>query len=189
MNRLWRSGMIAASLFAAGAARAECAVASDAGAVVRPIDMTVQADADLLIAMTLLPRLMHIDYAGAARQSGCDLGQLAAGDAGYELWGDDVGGRQRKALPASKGAPVAMIVPVIDLMKALASSDTHKTAQTEGYLLALISKNGEFTGVRYYTGMPAPEMLKHDMAEALAGRAGGIFRLRGNKIDLLAPAR
>jgi hypothetical protein len=189
MRRLWRSGAIALGLCAAGAARAECSVTADAGAVARPLNMAVQADADLIVTMAMLPKMLHIDYAAAAKRSGCDLGQVTAGDAAYELWGDDASGHQRRALPASKGAPVAMIVPVFDLLKALTSPGANKTAQTEGYLLAVISKNGDFTGVRYYTGIPGVDVLKRDMAEALAGRGGGIFRTgKDNKITLFVPA-
>jgi hypothetical protein len=184
MGKLLRGCVIAASLFVAGAAHADCSVSSDPKAVARPLSMTVQADADLMIAMTMLPALLHIDYDSAAKKVGCDLGQLAPGDAAYELWGDD--GSQRKALPATRGAPVAMIVPVFDLLKALTAPGKDKSAQTEGYLLAIVTKR-DFTGWRYYTGMPDAATLKHDMADALAGKGNAIFRSTGGKVTLFTP--
>jgi hypothetical protein len=173
MSKLLPGCMIAASLFAAGAAHANCSVSSDPKAVARPLNMTVQADTNLIVAMTMLPKMLHIDYDSAGKKVGCDLGPLAAGDAAYDLWGDD--GGQRKALPATKGAPVALIVPVFDLLKALTAPGKNKTAEVEGYLLAVVTKD-EFTGWRYYTGMPDPAILKHDMADALAGKGNAIFR-------------
>lgn len=187
MGKLLRGGMIVGSLVLAGTAHAECSVASDAGAVARSLSATVQADADVIVAMTMLPKLMHIDYDGAAKKAGCDLGPLAPGDAAYALWGDDAGGRQRKAIPATKGAPIAMIVPVFDIMKALSVPGKNKSAQVEGYLLAIVTKN-DFTGWRYYTGMPDPATLKHDMADALAGTGSPIFRSGGDgSIMLFTP--
>jgi hypothetical protein len=132
MGRLSWGCMIPALLLAAGTARAECSVSSDPGAAARPLSSTAQADVDLTIAMSMLPKLMHVDYAGAARKSGCDLGPLTPGDAAYALWGDDAHGRQRKAIPAKKGAPIAMILPVIDFLKAFtAPQQPGKPAQAQ----------------------------------------------------------
>jgi len=178
MRKLSWAGTITVLLLAAGTAHADCQVSSDAGAAARPLNATVQADADLVIAMSMLPKLMHVDYESAARKSGCDLGPLAAGDAAYELWGDDTHMRERKAIPAKKGAPIALILPVVDFVKAFSAPfqpGKPAQAQVEGYLLATVTK-GDVTGWIYYTGMPDPATLKHDMADALAGRGHPIFR-------------
>jgi len=167
----------AVTIFAAvSPARAECSVSSDAGAVAKPIDVTVQADANIVASMSLLPKLMHIDYSSAAgKKPSCDLGEFTAGTATYEIYGDDKGSRQRMAKPARKGDPIAQIVPVTDLMKAINASKQGKSATVEGYLLATVTKT-EFTGWRYYTGVPDLATLKHDMAEALTGSTAPIFR-------------
>ncbi|MDY7526229.1 hypothetical protein [Sphingomonas sp. 10B4] len=62
-----------------------------------------------------------------------------------------------------------------DIMKAISASKQGKSATVEGYLLATVTKT-EFTGWRYYTGMPDTATLKRDMAEALGGSAAPIFR-------------
>ena len=190
MGTLLRGCMIPALLLAAGAAHAECSVSSDAGAVARPLSATVQADADLIIAMSMLPSMMHIDYDSAAKKPGCDLGPLAPGNAAYELWGDDTRGRLRKAIPAKKGAPVALILPVVNLLKAFtAPHEPGKPAQAqvEGYLLATVTK-GDVTGWIYYTGMPDQAVLRHDMAEVLAGNGHPIFRAgTGGSTTLFVP--
>jgi hypothetical protein len=178
MARLFSMCMIPALLFAAGAAHAECSVSSDPGAAARPLKATVPADVDLVLAMGMLPKLLHVNYDSAAKNAGCDLGPLAPGDAAYTLWGDDAHGRQRKAIPAKKGAPVALILPVIDFVKAfMAPQQPGKPAQAqvEGYLLATVT-NRDVTGWVYYTGMPDAAILKHDMAEMLAGNGHPIFR-------------
>jgi hypothetical protein len=187
MGKLLWSCMSAALLLAAGTARAECSVSSDAGAVARPLNPTVRADVDLTVAMSMLPKLMHVDYGSAAKKAGCDLGPLAAGDVAYELWGADTPGRQRKAIPAKKGAPVALILPVVDLLKAFtAAQQPGKPAQATvvGYMLATVTK-GDVTGWIYYSGMPDAATLKHDMADVLAGKGRPIFRTRADgKVEL-----
>lgn len=164
-----------ASSLAASAAQAECSVSSDANAAVRPLDATVQADADLIVSMSILPKLMHISYASAATKAACDLGPLTPGDSSYELWGDDASGRQRKGIPTKKGDPVALILPVIDIIEALKASKEGKAAPVLGYLLATVSK-ADFTGWRFYTAMPGAVTLKHDMADVLNGAGSPIFR-------------
>lgn len=167
----------AATAFAAASpALAECSVSSDTGVAAKPIDMTVKADADIVISMSLLPKLMHIDYSSAfGMKPLCDLGQFTVGAASYELYGDDKSGRQRIAKPNRKGDPIAQIIPVTDIKKVIAASKLGKPAVVEGYLLATVTKS-EFTGWRYYTGVPDPATLKRDMAEALAGSGAPIFR-------------
>lgn len=188
-NRLAVSA--AAAIFvAASPALAECSVSSDAGAVAKTINMTVQEDANIVISMSLLPKLMHIDYSSAAeKKPSCDLGQFTAGTASYELYGDDKAGRQRIAKPAQKGDPIAQIVPVTDIMKAISAPKQGKPATVEGYLLATMTKT-EFTGWRYYTGMPDTVTLKRDMAEALGGSTAPIFRNGTNgKTEIFVPKR
>jgi len=188
-NRLAVSAAVAIFV-AASPALAECSVSPDAGAVAKPIDMTVQADANIVASMSLLPKLMHIDYSSAAgKKPSCDLGQFTAGAASYELYGDDKAGRQRMAKPARKGDPIAQIVPVTDIMKAISASKQGKSASVEGYLLATVTKT-EFTGWRYYTGVPDTATLKRDMAEALSNSAAPIFRNGADgKTEIFVPKR
>ncbi|WP_116090311.1 hypothetical protein [Sphingomonas crusticola] len=167
---------VAATLGLAGGASAECIVSSDAGAAARPIDMTVQADASIVASMSLLPKLMHLDYAHeAANRPSCDLGSFTAGTSSYALYGEDKAGRVRKAIPAKKGDPIAEIMPVTDMVKMIEASKQGKQAPVEGYLLATLTKT-DFTGWRYYSGLPDPAALKRDMAEMLGGGATPIFR-------------
>ena len=164
-----------AFFFVANPAHGECSVASDPNAAAKTLDATVHEDTDLIVSMAMLPKLMHVDYDSVARKTGCDLGQLVKGDNSYELWGGDSGRRERKAVPATKGAPIAMVLPVVDILKAIAASKEGKSARVEGYLLGTITKS-DFAGWRYYTGMPDSGTLKHDMADALAAKGSPIFR-------------
>jgi len=70
---------------AAVVAQAECSVSSDASTSVRPLNAAVQADADVIVSMSLLPKLLHIEHATAAKKPACDLGQITSGDGAYEL--------------------------------------------------------------------------------------------------------
>lgn len=161
---------------AASAAQASCSVSSDPGSAVRPLNAVSQDDAQLIVSLPIQLKAMRIDYKAATRKAGCSLGPLAAGVPSYELWGEEGRGRQRKAISTTKGAPVALIVPIIDLMKQLTSPGGQSPARVEGYLLATIS-NKETTGWRFYTGMPDAVTLKRDMAEALSKTAANpIFR-------------
>ena len=170
-----RVGAILVPLLAAVVAQAECSVSSDASATVRPLNAAVQADADVIVSMSLLPKLMHIDYGTAVKRPACDLGQVILSDGAYELWGDDAAGRQRKGLPAKKGDPIALVLPVTDILKALEASKAGKAATVDGYLLATVSK-ADFTGWRFYTAMPDTATLKADMAAALVRGTNPIFR-------------
>ncbi|UAK25543.1 hypothetical protein [Sphingomonas nostoxanthinifaciens] len=174
MKRLIRGSMVVVGMATAGAAYAECAVSADQGASVRAINPAIQADADLIVSMSVMPKLMHLDYQAAAQRPYCDLGTIS-GDDDYELWGSDTAGRQRKALPVKKGQPIAVVLPVVDMMKAIDAAKAGKAAPTEGYMLATIGKS-DLTGWRFYTAMPNVTVLKHDMAQALAGDGAPIFR-------------
>jgi len=165
----------AGALAAASAAQAECVVSSDPGFAIRTLDATAQADANIIATMSILPRMMRIDYRSAAKKKGCSLGLLATTGPTYELWGNDKDGRQRKAIPTSRGAPVAMIIPIVDLLKQLSAKDPKKSGAIDGFLLATVSEDS-LTGWRYFTGMPDPATLKREMSEALAGRGRPIFR-------------
>jgi hypothetical protein len=178
MTKLSWGCTIPALLLAAGTAQADCSVSADAGAAARRLSATAQSDVELTVAMSMVPKMMHVDYPTAAKKSGCDLGPLAAGDSAYELWGDDAHARQRKALPAKKGAPIAMILPVVDFVKAFTAPHAPgkpAQAEVEGYLLATVTRS-DVTGWIYYTGMPDAATLKHDMAAVLAGSGNPIFR-------------
>lgn len=163
------------AVFGATGALADCTVSSDSGAVAKRLDASSQEDADLVVSMSMMPKLMHVDYASATKKLRCDLGAFSAGIKSYELFGDDKSGRQRKAISSNKGDPVAEILPVTNVMKAIEASKQGKSAPVEGYLLATVSKD-EFTGWRFYTGIPDQVTLKHDMAEALMGGGTPIFQ-------------
>lgn len=163
------------AILVASAAYADCSVLSDPKAVVRPMNPALQTDANLIVSMSMLPKLMHIDYASAANKATCDLGQLASGNSSYELWGDDTAGGRRKGLPAKKGDPIALVVPVTDLLKAIEASKEGKAAAIEGYLLATVSQT-DFTGWLFYTAMPDTMTLKRDMTAVLNGEGSPIFR-------------
>lgn len=175
MRLLVASVALLAGAVAAGPAQAECTVSADAGAVERPISATDKDGAGMLVSMTMLPKLLHLDYAAAARKPACDLGPIDGAGGAYHLFRDDRSGRHRAAMADGKGAPIALLMPYVDIMKAIAASKGGGSATTEGYLLAVVTKS-DVTGWRYYTGMPDAAVLKHDMADALAGRGAPIFR-------------
>ncbi|MBU3077616.1 hypothetical protein [Sphingomonas quercus] len=160
---------------AAAPAFAACSVSSDVGAAVKEVGASTTEGAQIVVSMSMMPKLLRIDYKSAAKRPECDLGPLAAGDARYELWGEDKPSRERRAIPKAKGAPIALVIPVTDIIKAIEASRAGKPGTVEGYLLATITAS-DLTGWRFYTGMPSPETLRHDMAEVLAGGASPIFR-------------
>ena len=176
-------------LVAASAAQAECKVSSDPGFAIRTLNAATQADANIIAAMAILPRAMRIDYKSATKKSGCSLGLLATTGPTYELWGSDRDGRQRKAIPSSKGAPAAVIIPIVDLLKQLSAKDPKTSVPVDGFLLATITKDS-LTGWRYFTGMPDSVTLKLEMSEALAGRGRPIFRSSaGGTMSITLPAK
>lgn len=182
------AGMSLGSLLSATVAQAACSVTHDDVAVARPLNpATTQADADLIISMSMLPKLMKLDYAAASRKSGCSLGQFASGGTSYELWGDDGPYRQRKAIPTGRKAPVALVMPVTGLAKMLEASKRGKTAEIDGYLLATLTRE-DFVGWRFYTGMPDEATLRHDMGEALSDGSTPIFRITGGKTSVFVPS-
>ena len=125
--------------------------------------------------MSMIPKLMHLDYSNASKRPACDLGSFTTGSKTYELFGDDKAGRQRKAIPTAKGDPIAEIVPVTNIMRAIEASKQGKTVSVDGYMLATVSKT-DFIGWRFYTGVPDEILLKHDMDEVLSGNGTPIFR-------------
>lgn len=190
MHSVIRYSLAATIAFlAASAAQAECKVSSDPGFAIRTLNATSQADANIVASMAVLPRAMRIDYKSATKKSGCSLGLLADTGPTYELWGSDKDGRQRKAIPLSKGAPAALIIPIVDLLKQLSAKDPSRSGAIDGFLLATIS-NDTLTGWRYFTGMPDTPTLKREMSEALAGRGRPIFRSAANgTMNITLPAR
>lgn len=179
----------AAALVMAGAAEAACTASADPQAAVRRLDASNQADANLIVGMTMMPKLMQIDYGAASRKAGCSLGALPGGDGSYKLWAEDKGGRQRKALSATKGAPAALVIGVFDLMKQL-TKPSGSSATIEGYMLATVDRTS-LTAWRYYSGMPDAETLKTDMAAALAGQIPSpIFRSGADgQVTLFVPGK
>lgn len=180
----WRIGIAATALLAASTARAECSSAAAPGAQERKIDPLSQTDTNLVISMTMMPAFRHVDYDHVTERPACDLGPLAVGGTAYELWGDEMSGWQRKALPARKGEPIALLVPVTDVAQLLASAKTGRAAQSEGFMLAVVTK-ANLIGWRFYTAIPDAAVLRRDMADALAGTSQPIFRTTaGNRTTI-----
>ena len=104
-------------LSASGPLSARCAVAADPWASVKTIDPQSQTDANLIIAMSMLPKLVHMDYAEVlaskpvlAGMRSCNLGNFSFGAEAYQLYGaDDEQGKVRVAIPVKKGDPVATL--------------------------------------------------------------------------------
>ncbi len=168
--------MVLTAFGLANGAWAQCALSSDAGAAAKPLDTAVQADMSLVVSMSLLPKLMRLDYGReVASRPSCNFGTFTVGSSSYALYGEDKAGRVRKAIPDKKGDPVAEIIPVTDMVKMIEASKQGKQAPVEGYMLATITKR-DFTGWRYYSGLPDEAVLKRDMAEILGGSAKAIFR-------------
>jgi hypothetical protein len=187
MNHSVRACMLLIGILTASASWAGCSVSPDLGATTRLVSPAVQADADLVVSMSMVPKLTHVDYHTAAQRQGCDLGPLTAEDGSYELWGSDAPGRQRKALPTRKGQPIALIIPIFDMVQAIDKAKAGKEATIEGYMLAIVTQD-DLTGWRLYTAMPDVKVLKHDMAEALEGGAEPIFRnTAGGKTAIFVP--
>jgi hypothetical protein len=87
----------------------------------------------------------------------------------------------QKAIPSRKSCRLPTS------WKAIEASKQGKTAAVDGYRLATITKK-DFTGWRFYTGMPDQDVLKHDMAEALDGGGTPIFQNGADgKTSLFAP--
>ena len=153
-----------------------CDPAGDALAAPKLLSAQSADGADIMISMTMMPKMMHIDYASLSRRKlSCDLGPFPVGSVGYELYGDDAAGRSRIALPSRKGDSIAEVVPVVNILKAIDASKQGKAAEIDGYLLATITKN-DFTGWRYYTGIPDQATLVRDMGDALGGVSTPLFR-------------
>lgn len=186
MSHLVRASIALLGLASANAALAECSVSADQGVRSRTVSPVVQADADLIVSMSMVPKLTHVDYKAASKRPACDLGPLSAENGGYSFWGSDTAGRQRTALPAKKGQPVATVLPVFDIAKAIDRAKSGGAAPIEGYMLAVVTKS-DVTGWRFYTGMPEIEILKHDMAEALNGQGTPIFRNTNGKTEIFLP--
>ena len=87
--------------------------------------MATPGSADIVVSMSLLSKLLHLDYASAARDTpSCELGQFVVNGQTYTLYGSDDKGRSRKALSAAKGQPIAQVLGVTNILKAIEASKT-----------------------------------------------------------------
>lgn len=138
---------------------------------------TDSAQADLLIAMAMSPKLAEITReAVIERPSACRRGDFAIGSARYILMGDDGDGMiPRRAHAGGAEAPVAYLLSTIDMQALVASADGGKAAGTLGYAL-MTSTEREDVAWAFYKAMPTDQTLRADMARALSGEARPIFR-------------
>lgn len=166
---------------AATMAWAECPDPASGAGVVRALSPGNKGDVDLILSMSMMPKLLHTDYrTEASRHPACKLTEFEAGSSTYELRAVDTNaGTLRLASPKKKGAPIAELVPVTNIMDAIDASKQGKTASVAGYMLATVSKD-DFTGWRLYTGVPNQATLAADMAAALDGKLRPIFRNNSN---------
>ena len=74
---------------------------------------------------------------------------------------------------------MAIVITVVDIIKAMEANKAHRAAPIDGYLLATVDGSG-FTGWRLYTGMPDTARLTSDMATVLGPDAGKPIFRRGN---------
>ena len=175
------AGMLA--LLGATAASADCNLSSDPSAAIRPVSIK---DTNLILSMSMMPKMIHLDYATATAKGGCHVGQFAVGSVSYDLFGSDDKGRSRRAVPSKAGEPAAIMVPIVDVMKAIEASKQGKSAPSEGYMLATVDKD-KLVGWQLYSGMPNQTTLLHDMAAILNGEGKPIFENQGDKTSLFVP--
>jgi hypothetical protein len=166
------------SLWAASPTWADCPGDSYGTGVVRTLDLVnAKTDADLMVSMSMMPKLLHMDYQTEfPRHLSCRLSGFEADALQYELRGDDITAGTRRIASSDKlGAPIAELIPVTNILDAIASSKLGKTAPISGYMLATLSKD-DFTGWRLYTGIPNQVSLSADMMAALSGKMQPLFR-------------
>ena len=176
------------SLWVAFPAWADCPGESYGTGTVRELDLVnAKNDADIMVSMSMAPKLMHIDYqVELARHLSCKLSGFEADGLHYELRGDDItAGTRRIASSDKQGAPIAELVPVTNILDMIASSKLGKSAPIAGYMLATIRMD-DFTGWRLYTGIPNQATVTADMIAALTGKMQPIFRnnSRNGKTEL-----
>ncbi|MGN6375982.1 MAG: hypothetical protein ACTHMG_10550 [Sphingomonas sp.] len=168
---------------------AECPGATDGTGVAHQMSVDRKSDTDLVLSMSLMPRLMHLDYKSAAKQKlDCEMTQFKVGDETYDLKADPVNaGTSRVALPTSKGAPIAELVPVVKITDIIASHGDKPTSPS-GYMLATLTRQG-VTGWRYYPAMPSQATLSADMIDALNGQSRPLFRsdTKSGKTEIYVP--
>ena len=162
----------------ASPALAQCPDATYGKGVARTLNATNEQDTGLIVSMSMMPKLMRVEYATeAAKRLDCVMTQFAVGSTTYELRANDLqAGTLRLAATARKGSPIAELLPVTDIMAAIEASKQGKTAQVSGYMLAIIDKSG-LTAWRFYTDVPDQATLVADMTTALSGAGSPIVKV------------
>lgn len=182
-----RQGLGLKFLFAAIAAVPASAIASPCAtkgvddAVVRRVSAREQKGMSLIMSMAMLPKIEKLSYETfLSGGSSCERGRFEISGMPYDFIGENEDkGAPRRALSAQKGAPVAALIPVVDLLAALTSPAGNHTAPNAGYLLITVTKE-MVTGWRLYSAIPADAVLQADMEAALAGRLRFIFQTDTN---------
>lgn len=168
--------MLGAAVLAPSAGGAECQLSSDAGAVQRPLSPQNEKDAATIISMATTPKLLKTSYDSViSSRPSCEIEDFTANGVAYQLRGDDAKSRARVALPAKKGEPAALMMPVVDMTSLTKTSSQSVSAQVSGYMLAVVTPQA-LSAWRYYTAMPEPAVIQRDMTEVLSGRAQPIFQ-------------
>ena len=174
----WAAASAAIAIFGlAASATAECPSADSGTGVARRLDPQNKGDVDLIVSMSLMPKLLKVDYAKARSVTlVCDLTRFSADGNDYDLRasGTDAG-TARVAIASAKNATVAELLPVTNIMAIIEASKAGRTAPVSGYMLATIGK-GDVTGWRLYTAVPNQATLETDMTAALDGTLQPVFR-------------
>lgn len=183
-------GIIAALLLATSSLAVECSSFGVTDARVKTLSAQNESDASLIVSVPMLLKLQKFDYSTLVRSgSKCDRGSINVAGTTYRLTGENTDhGGVRRGVPSVKGKPVAVLLPVSDMMKILAAPKAGEQPPIEGYLLITANRSEEVTGWRLYSAIPVDSVLSADMADALSGKLPFIFRddLKTGKITVSA---
>ena len=176
LKRFIAGAAIAAAWIATGAS-AECPAASYGSGVVHALNPTNKADVDLILSMSLMPKMLHISY---DKEKGsklpCELTRFDAASTTYQLAGSPVGSANaRIAVPQNKNQPIAELVPITNIIETIEASKQGKTAPIRGYMLMTVSK-ADIIGWLLYTDVPNQQTLVADITSALGGTIKPVFK-------------
>ncbi|WP_267383095.1 MULTISPECIES: hypothetical protein [unclassified Sphingomonas] len=159
-------------------ASASCPTPEDGTGKARVLSPTVNEDIDLTLSMSMMPKLMHLDYKGVSSSTlPCTLSKFKAGEQDYTLQAtESERGTGRRAMSDAKGKPIAEIVPVTNIIAAMEASKQGKSAGVSGYMLITLDKH-TITGWRFYTGLPNQEVLVADITAALTSGLPRLFAI------------
>lgn len=126
MVKLVAAGMALAvmALAVMGSAHAECPSPSAGNGAVHPLIASQKEDVDLMVSMSMMPKMLKITYGcEEAAKVPCNLSTFVVGSATYELRAAPYGlSNARIASPKEKGAPIAELVPVTNILAAIEAS-------------------------------------------------------------------